>query len=175
MTDWTPEPYLDWDGITEEMAKDLHANFALFRQAQVDFANMNPLETEALKAAAAKLLRSQHELQTVGGAIMATLYTVPVVVHVAGGRTEAADSEGNELVVQRCMRCGSVLRAWTEGLRSIGPEGSCEVTPDDMVWWDEGEIVAKSASDDDRQIYRVGDRELEGHERTCPDLTALGT
>lgn len=174
MSEWSTEPFIDWDALDDEMAKDLHQYLCAFRQAQADLAECEEAAGQQFRALAANLLRTQEELSGVVGAIRNALYTVPMVVHVAGAKS-ASYEDGQEQVIQRCKRCGSVLQVWTEGLIRMTPGGPSAVPADDMVWWKEGETVAKSASDD-RQIYRIDEnRELEDFERPCPDLTALGT
>lgn len=174
MNFWDTEPFIDWDGIDDQMAKDLREKLRAFRQAQVALDVCDLTEGSHFRSKAADLMRTQEGLASVVTAIRNTLYTVPMIVHVAGAKSTGHDEDGEERIVQRCKRCGSILQIWLESYLRMTPQGPLEIPSDDMVWWQEGEIVAKSASED-RQMYRVKDRELEDFERPCPDLTKLGT
>ena len=170
------EPHIDWDDISDEMATDLHRNVVALKRAQDRLLAYQGLpEGEGLRLLAANLLRAQQDLSTTAVAIQTTLYVVPMVVHVAGGRGCMTDDDGNEQVVQRCKRCGSVLQVWIEGFHRVTPEGPCKFSCDQFDWKKEGEIVAKAAHANAHRMYQIEDRELEEFERQCPDLTMLGT
>ena len=168
------EPFIDWHGINDEMAQDLAKTVREFRSAQEAFARFDDTSTgDAFCKAAADMLLTQHELATTVNAIQSTLFIVPVVIHVAGIRMLEQDDETNDRVVQRCARCGSVLQMWVEGLIRPTPDGPQEISQGDMVWWGEGEVVAKAPAEGGNRMYPVRDRELEEYEQPCPNLSEL--
>ena len=164
------EPYLDWSSLTQEMADDLHQLISAYKAAQKKFEEHNTTEN------AADLMRLQLELTATSAAIQQDLITIPVLVHLAGPKTEGTDSEGHEEIVQRCTRCGSLLQRWCEALVSMTPAGPRSVEQDEMPWWDPGDVVAKASGDNGHAMYEITEgRALEKHEKECLDLTGLSS
>lgn len=158
------EPYFDWAEISQEMATDLYDVIADYETAKKNFLKHRSPD------AAGKFLEQQHKLSGVADAIYQTIYTKPVMVHVAGARVDDDD----ENVVQRCKLCGSILQLWHDGLVQMTGDGPRQVTPDDMEWWDEGDRVAKSHEPMSMNMYLVAPgRDLEKHELPCPNLSEL--
>ena len=172
MTAWSADPFIDWDHISAEMARDLYVVLRDLRSTQDEFLAIGPYHP-GLRRKAAEVLQIQYRLGRVVEDIRSALYVMPMVVHVAG-RRESAYEDGQEQMVQRCRRCGSMLQLWMEGFRMETPDGLCPVTSDDMEWWPENASVAKSADEHGRHMYRIDGRELRDYERPCPDLTTLG-
>jgi hypothetical protein len=127
------EPYIDWNGLTDEMAWDLVeklvpyklANERLIKQATRRWRKPN---LRKMREATVELLQLQSELGSLNEAIIRTLVTIPMMIHVAGPKTvEECDSgTHNEHRVQRCARCGSVLQMWQEGMMHLTPAGPAE-------------------------------------------------
>ena len=163
------EPFIDWDDISDEMVADLAEAFERFRSSQEAFSK------EKTKANAVEMLESQMAVSDVATAITHTLHTIPVMVHVAGPKV-SAEEDDQEAITQRCTRCGSILQKWMSGYHAITPGGPLPLTEDDLPWWDEGDIVAKSGDEHDSMtMYEVDPkRELEKHERQCYSLDSLG-
>lgn len=166
------DPFIDYESVNEEMAADLHQAMRAQREAAQDFVS----DDEPDLAKAAKFLEITNDVNSTVGAIMETLYTLPVMVHVAGERKEEnnPDDESEQGVVQRCKRCGSVLHFWREGIAIFTPEGPRMLQEDDVPWWEEGTLVAKGQSDSTLAMYEIEEkRELEKHERECLDMNSL--
>jgi len=160
------EPYIDWEDISDEMTSDFREKFLEYKKAQEMFTAHSSNEN------AARFLRIQFELSRLSAAIAQTLYTVPMMVHVAGPKVSGKDDDGEEQIVQRCKRCGSILQSWQPSMHFPTSEGPLQIPEDSMMWWEEDAGVAKSV----RQgtMYPIeGGRELEKHEKICPDLTSL--
>jgi hypothetical protein len=179
------EPYIDWNGLTDEMAWDLVeklvpyklANERLIKQATRRWRKPN---LRKMREATVELLQLQSELGSLNEAIIRTLVTIPMMIHVAGPKTvEECDSgTHNEHRVQRCARCGSVLQMWQEGMMHLTPAGPAEVTEEEISWWTPGTLVAKSGSSGPGlSMYEVEPegRELEKHEMVCVDLNKILT
>jgi hypothetical protein len=161
------DPYIDWSGITQEMVDDFHGTMVKFRKASDQF--LEKPNKEDLAA----VLRTQSDLSSNFHAIMATLYTVPAMVHVAGERVQEELEDGRH-EYQRCTRCGSTLAYWRSGLMTRTSEGETEITEDNIAWWEPGDVVAKAIVQDvGGELYLVSNRELEPHEKFCPDLSGL--
>lgn len=159
------EPYLDWSSVTEEMANDLHRNITAYKKAQEDFMG-DPTPEKA-----AELLKPQYELNNIATGVFQTIYTTPVMVHVAGPKTEDKDDDGEGRIVQLCKRCGSVLQFWRDGVTVMTPTGPVEIAEENIPWWDEGDVVAKSTTPESMTVYQITEgRALEKHERPCPDF-----
>lgn len=163
------EPYIDWDDFSDEMLADISSAYVTFRSAQKAF------DKKKTKQNAVALLRSQMEIGSLAGAIHQALFTVPVMVHIAGEKTTTNDEE-NETITQRCLRCGSVLQKWQDGYHAVTPAGPIPLTEEDMTWWEKGSIVAKAGDEDDSVTMYLIDpkRKLEKHERECYSLDSLG-
>jgi len=163
------EPYLDWDSIEDEMVDDLHELFMEFRKAKKNFISSKSKER------AVAVLKAQYELGRITTAIHHAIFTRPMMIHVAGPKQKIADEDGSDQIVQRCKRCGSILQLWSENFMAVTPAGPIPLEEEDVPWWDDDDVVAKAGDPDQgMQMYEVGkDRELERHERLCPDLTSL--
>jgi Zn ribbon nucleic-acid-binding protein len=161
------EPYIDWDGMTDEMVDEFHETLVEFRKYQDEFiANKS-------KKSAANVLRLQMDISNIAAAIHQTLFTIPMMVHIAGAQDESVDDDGNKQIFQRCKRCGSVLQMWRENIVAMTPNGIREVEPDDMKWWEEDQIVAKTSDEDSMTMYAIDkDQKLEAHEKPCPDFAS---
>lgn len=159
------EPYIDWDAITDEMTDDLHKKVVEYKEAQDNFLAQKSKEN------ASRLMRLQWELSRLGTAITHTIFTVPMMVHVAGPKAQSTKEDHTEEIIQRCKRCGSVLQIWQDKFLIPTPEGLQPVDPDQMPWWNEGDIVAKASDESGSTMYEIEEgRDLDPHERPCPDL-----
>jgi hypothetical protein len=159
------EPYFDWGQIDEEMTTDLHEAIVAYRKATDAFVE----EGSAEKARA--LMQSQHEVGMVAEAIRRTVWTQPVMVHIAGQKKAEVDDEGHDTIIQRCKRCGSTLQLWHEGVMVLGPSGPHELRDEDIPWWEEGAVVAKHTDEVGMGLFEIeGGRDLEAHEKMCPDF-----
>lgn len=171
MTEPNFDPFIDWEGITPEMVDDIHATLKEFRAAQESF-----LRTASSEDAAA-MLRNQWDLTRTIEAITQTLYTIPVMVHVAGEKKIEEDEQWGEITRQRCVKCGSVLGEWMERMMILTPVGPKQVEEEDLPWWTPGQRVAKAGTqgedDQSMRLYLVEDRELDKHEMPCVDLQDL--
>lgn len=159
------EPYFDWDAIDEKMTDDFHALFMEYKKAQEDFASKKSVRT------AANFMRLQREMSNIAHAIQHAVYTVPMMVHVAGPKVQNTEEDGTEQILQRCKRCGSVLQVWQDKFLIPTIDGLQPLSEDDLPWWDEGDIVAKASDDTGSTMYQVDEgRDLDDHERPCPDF-----
>ena len=162
------EPYFDWAGITDEMTDDLHERILEYKKAQEDFI------AEKSNQNAARFMRLQWEVARIGNAITQTIYTIPVMVHVAGQKIYGKDEDGTDQVIQRCKRCGSILQGWQDRYQVATPEGVVRITEENIPWWQENDVVAKPAEEIGTKMYEIeNDRPLEEHEKLCPDLSGL--
>lgn len=162
------EPFIDWDEMSDEMLHDLSTAYREFRKAQKSF------DRRQTKENAIALLKGQHEMSDIATAIFRTLHTVPVMVHIAGEKTTATEDE-QEVIRQRCTRCGSVLQQWMSGYHAMTPAGPIPMDEGDLPWWDPGDIVAKSGDENESMtMYQIDpERELDKHERECYSLDSL--
>lgn len=166
------EPFIDYEGATPEMARDLHAALREHKDATRDFV----ADDEPDLGKAARLIEASHRTHCTLTAIIEALHTTPVMVHVAGPIQHETDpDDGDEHVIQRCTRCGSVLNFFRERFLVLDPHtGPRPMEEDDVPWWDEGTLVAKANSSDGVGMYEIEtDRSLDKHERECADLTIL--
>lgn len=162
------EPYFDWDGINDEMAEDLHRALSSQLETRANFLR------EPTRANAGRFLKATRKLSQIGQAIESTIWTLPVIVHEAGEKKIETDEEDDEVVMQRCRRCGSILQVWHEHIALMTPSGPQRIAEEDIPWWNPGAIIAKSDSDNGMMsMYEIEGRELDKHEKICPDLAAL--
>lgn len=168
------EPFIDFESVSEEMAEDAHAMLSRYRKAVDAFVAGSPNDV----AACAEVLESAHEMDKVFRASYNHLYTMPVMVHVAGEKRveQNPDDSSQEAIFQRCARCGSVLSFFHEEMGILDPETGTarRMEEGDIPWWEEGTIVAKSNSEHGIGMYEIAaDQELEKHERMCVALNDL--
>jgi len=168
------EPYLDWEKITDEMTDDLHEGLSFFHEAQDRF-----LENKTSKNAA-DMLRSHYEMSSIASDVKEAIYTQPMMVHIAGEVKVEENPENplDEVTIQRCKRCGSVLQIYKEGLAQITESGPEPVTEDEVLWWDDGDVVAKTSDSTSIHMYQIEGqgkpaRKLEKHEMECVSLEDL--
>lgn len=162
------EPYIDWDSVSAEMSNDMHAKLTEYKAAIKDFEEFNT------PANCARVLKTQFELSNLSSVIHQSLFTLPVMVHIAGEKISEVDPEEHNAVVQRCTRCGSVLQSWCEAFSILTPLGPRHLEESDLPWWEPGQIVAKATDDDSMTMYEIEKgRKLEKHEKECVDLTGL--
>lgn len=163
------EPFIDWDDFSDEMLDDLVEVYDRFKKAQKSF------DRRKTKKNAIAMLSSQGELSHIANAIMRTLHTVPVMVHVAGDKAVREGDDG-PITEQRCTRCGSVLQRWEPSYHAMTPAGPIPLAEDDLPWWDKGDIVAKAGDENESMsMYQIDpERDLEKHERECYALDSLG-
>lgn len=168
------DPYLDWDKINDEMTNDLHEGLVFFHEAQERFRhNKSPKN-------ASDMLKAHYEMAEIASDVKEAIYTQPMMVHVAG-EVKSEDNPDNpleEAVIQRCKRCGSVLQVYKEGLSQMTQHGPEPISEDEMLWWDDGDIVAKTSDSTSIHMYQIEgkdkpDRALEKHEMECVSLTDL--
>lgn len=164
------EPFIDWDEFDDEMLGDLSTAYDQFRAAQKRF------DKKKTKENAIALLKTQLEISDIATAVHRTLFTVPVMVHVAGEKAFTQDDDGGTVITQRCTRCGSVLQDWKAGYHSMTPAGPMPIGQDDIPWWDAGDIVGKSGDENESMtVYQIDpERNLEKHERECYAFDSLG-
>ena len=165
-------PFLDYEKFTQEMADDLHAAVIRFQRSRDAFIRYPPSPRLG-----AEVIENSHVMDRTIDTICQALWTVPVMVHVAGVREpdDREDCDAGDRVIQRCKRCGSTLHAWHERLMVITPQGPAELEEDDVPWWDEGTLVAKSTHGSNVSMYRIDpDRLLEKHEMECVSLVDIG-
>jgi hypothetical protein len=175
------EPYIDWDDLSDEMADDLSSRLTRFRKVSDLFIKESNRKRrrrpEKIRAHAAEMLRLQYELSALYQAIVQTLVTVPMMVHVAGEKkTEQCESIDHDHIVQRCTRCGSMLQSWHANTTVMTPLGPQEIDEEDVTWWTPGSTVAKSGDTGGPpmlHMYEIEDRELEKHEMVCVDLAEM--
>lgn len=167
------EPFFNYDKLTQEMADDLHRAMVKHRLASDTFIRL------ATPTKGKDVLESSYEVEMVIDEIRQAIWTIPVMVHLAGERKaetclDCGDEEG---VVQRCKRCGSVLHAWNEHLAVLTPDGPRELEEDEVRWWDVDAIVAKGTSSGGSMLmYRIDpSRELERYEMECISLVGLSS
>ena len=164
------EPYVDWDGLTEEMSADFHEIYVSYREAAQKFLKSGVRED------AVELLRLQADLGGLNEAITRTLIVIPAMVHVAAPvKSEPCEDhdDHDDHTVQRCSRCGSVLQFWREGLAILTPGGPHVIPEEEIKWWPEGATIAKATDDDGPStMYQIEDRALERYEMLCVDLAS---
>jgi len=170
------DPFIDWEAIDDEIAADLNKAVKNYRRAQLGFAKMKRGDEDFAKAAQV-FLKSQLHLTRLANSVINHIYTVPVMVHIAGERkTEVnPDDESSEGILQRCARCGSILHLFRDGLMVLDPEtGPREMQEEDLPWFDPGALVAKAETETGVQMYVLDDKhELKKHERECVALNEL--
>lgn len=169
------EPFLDWDAMTYEMALDLYEAMTKAQDAARAFSKVEVEDEGNLVAQGRVVVETQKEVGEILEAICSTIWTHPVMVHVAGPKKNELhpDDPMVEGVLQRCKRCGSVLSFWHEGMRAITQEGFREIGEDDVPWWEDEAVVAKANSVGMYEIEK--ERELEKHEMQCVSLTELSS
>ena len=166
------DPFYDWSSITQEMADDLHRDFRKHKE------NLDALvasEQPDISLAAA-VMESLNEIQLTSEAIRKTVWTQPVMVHIAGSRKHETnpDNPNEEAVLQRCSRCGSVLNFWQEGMMSLTEDGPRQMEEDEIPWWDQGALIGKVNGSLSISTYLIEEgRDLEKHEMECPSLMDL--
>lgn len=159
------DPFLDWDKIDHAQAKKL-AKTALHHRRAVDRLIEDPSPENA-----AKVLRGHHELQQVAQDIEMKIFTVPAMIHIAGPVIEKTDDNGDDIMEQRCARCGSVINQWSSGMMMITAQGPMRLERDEVPWVDEGVTVGKADHGSHIGCYLLNGRvELESHEVECVDL-----
>jgi hypothetical protein len=166
------EPFFDYDKFSPEMASDLYRAMIGFNHARDAFLRQPPSPRLG-----AEVIRTSREMDRTLDVICQSLWTLPVMVHVAGERqTEVCEDCGNgERIVQRCKRCGSTLHLWHEHLFVLTPQGPAELEEEDIPWWDEDSLVAKGTDGGRMTMYRIDpDRTLEKHEMECVSLVDIG-
>lgn len=160
------DPYIDWKSMDDKMAKDFIDAYKEFDDAK------NSLSADPTKENVARLMRAQESLSEIDIAIRHSLWSVPVMVHIAGPVQEREDQDGHESV-QLCKRCGSILQRLGSGIKIMTSEGLEELTPSDISWWPEGSQVAKGETGGRLAMYMI-DQKLEKNEFPCPDLADMG-
>jgi len=166
------EPFFDYDKLTQEMTEVLHHAATRFNLARDTFIR-NPPNTRLC----IDLLRAERAFDRTIDEVSRELWTLPVMVHVAGQReTEVCEDCGEgERIIQRCKRCGSTLHLWHEHLMVLTPEGPAELEEDDIPWWEEDTLVAKGTDGPRMTMYSIHpDRRLEKHEMECVSLVDIG-
>ena len=160
---------MNFEDISVEMADDLYEGIARYEAAKKILLQSGAKERIR---AARELLGAQKEMSDTANAIYETIWTVPMMVHTAGPAKDEQDDQGNSYTVQRCSRCGSVLQSFNaEGIQAAlyGLEEA-----EDLPWWTEGDLVAKSGDSDYKlSLYLIEDRDLEPFEYECVDLNEL--
>jgi hypothetical protein len=165
------EPFFDYEKITQEMADSLRDAVVRHRLA-TDSLIRSPANIQR----STEVIESAYEIEGVIDAIRSAIWTIPVMVHLAGVKESemCEHCEYAEYVIQRCKRCGSTLHLWHENLGVLTPDGPRELGPDDVPWWDENEIVAKAQHGPTMTMYRIDpSRLLEKHEMECVSLADL--
>lgn len=161
------DPFPDWEKITEEHARHLHEAMREQNDArQLFFERPSPEN-------AGRVIEAITRTSSYADFIIAEVWTVPVMVHVAGAKQEETNpaDENQEGILQRCVRCKSVLHFWTHGMVAITSAGPKLFEPDDIDWWQEGDLVAKATSEDGSTMYLIEEgRELQKHEYECVGL-----
>lgn len=163
------EPFFDYDKVNQEMAdafgQAIHRHKKIVEEIFRSGGKCSPKQlVEALK--------SNEECEEIVGAIKEDIFTIPVIVHVAEDPAEDEESEG---IVQRCARCKTVLSFWREGIQALTAEGPRQIDQEDVPWWDEGTLIAKTSSSQGIGMYEITpqDRKLERHEVECVGLPNL--
>ena len=159
------EPFIDWDGLDEEMSNDLWSALREFELAKVTFLKERRPEN------AARLMIAQEKISEINDAIRNTLFTLPMMVHCAGEKIVGNDDDGREEIIQRCTRCGSTLQQWKDGWGTMVDGEVKKLEADDLIWWEPGKQIAKATNDTTTSLYEIPlDRPLEKHELMCPDF-----
>lgn len=175
MTDFDFDPFLDWEAIDDEIAADFNKAIKQYRRATEAFAKMKRGD-EDFAQAARTVLKCQMKVTRLSQGILSHIYTLPVMVHVAGERKNETnpDDPMQEGTLQRCSRCGSVLHFWHEGIIALTDQGPRPLTEEDVPWFEKGEIVAKGETQGGVSMYVIDPpRDLEKHERECVSLSDL--
>lgn len=164
------DPYPDWDKITRKQAEKFSIGLRRYKLA-ADALVADPANT----GHCADAIKAHHELGHIEDEIVESIWTVPVMVHIAGSR-EWEDHPNPEdertALLQRCQRCKSVLASFSEGMAVLTERGPQEVKEEDMTWWEEGTQVAKSKQDSyGMQMYEIPQNQpLKDHEMECVGL-----
>lgn len=164
------DPYYDWSKVTDDHADDLKEFIQLLDDAKQDVLEHGDNE------AAGEFLRVNAAMKDFYEEVLDEIFTVPVMVHVAGEKKieNHADEPDIEVTVQRCQRCASPLQMWHEGMMGMTAEGLKRFEENEVPWWDEDKIIAKATSPTGIGMYEVeSDRELEDHERECVGLPSM--
>ena len=162
------EPFFDYDGITDEMIDDLHQVFVAYKKASDRFTAMKS------RREAIRVLETQTAVRETYDAVMAALWTVPAMVHIAGPkRQETHPEHHSEATLQRCQRCGSILQLWHDHMLCMTEHGPEQVTEENVEWWAEGDMVGKSNYETGMNLYEIDDRELHSWEHPCVDIKGI--
>lgn len=170
------DPFIDWEAIDDEIAAELNKAVKNHRRAVDAFARMKRGDEDFAKAAQV-VLKTYVKMGRTAQGIINHLWTVPVMVHVAGERKWETnpDDEDVQGLLQRCARCGSILHLFHEGMMVLDPEtGPRAMTEDDLPWYTPGDVIAKSDQGGNVSMYLIENgRELEKHEHECVALNEL--
>lgn len=154
------------------MANDLHRATVRFARARDNF-----LRHPASILNGVEMIESSHLIEQTIREISQVLWTLPVIVHVAGTRQSEPcdDCDDGDVVIQRCKRCGSTLHQWHNNTVMPTSQGFSELTEDDVSWWEEDELVAKATINGRVTMYAVEPgRSLDKHEMECVSLVDIG-
>lgn len=157
------EPFFDYDAVPVELANELMEAVVRRRKAE------NNLTTTRAPRAAGELMKAIRDLNAIGEKIYQQIFTVPVMVHIAGERQwEEEEDNAPAGYCQRCSRCGSILNFWHENLVQMTPYGPQRVDVENAGWHDVGVIVAKGEVGMQYKLYEIPkDQPLKKHEREC--------
>lgn len=173
------DPFLDWSKIGEDEAGRLRELSMRQRAAHGELADSGSIE------AAVQMLKCYREVQETITDMFDSIWTVPVIVHIADRRSweKNPDDPEQEAVLQRCARCKTVLQWWYPGMVSVSdpsgmimisttdPESPLAVQEEDYDWWPIGSTIAKQAPSGYEGIYVIEDRPLHSHEVECAGFT----
>jgi hypothetical protein len=171
------DPFIDYELLDQTRADGLHLAVRQYRDAVDAFVADEHASTLKARVVSQKL----EAMDKTATKIMSDLWTVPVMVHVAGEKkTEKnPDNPEHEVDIQRCQRCASILNFWHEDMAVELPDGFDGYDVDDDAeqdhhWWSPGDVVGKVGDESHIGVYSIDPkRELYKHERECVSLSEL--
>jgi hypothetical protein len=171
------DPFIDYELLDQASANELHLAAKEHRDAVDDFV----ADEHASVHKAKTVLQKVDQVDKTATKILTDLWTVPVMVHLAGEKKteDNPDKPEQEVEVQRCQRCASILNFWHEDMAQELPDGfdGFDVDNDaevDHHWWEPGDVIGKVGDESHIGVYSIDPkRELEKHERECVSLSEL--
>jgi hypothetical protein len=171
------DPFIDYELLDQASANELHLAAKEHRDAVDDFVSDEHASIQKAKL----VLQKVDAIDKTATKVLTDLWTVPVMVHVAGEKKteQNPDNPEHEVDIQRCQRCASILNFWHEDMAVELPDGFDGFGVDldaqeDHHWWKPGDVVGKVGDESHIGVYSIDPkRELQKHERECVSLSEL--